>query len=310
MAINGTFTPLTSHYTKTDNYVKYNKNISVEARYLYDLIQSQITNPHYTIYKQTIFNIFGGSRQRFDKYWRELKNLGLLVIHKLRDAKNQFYYQYELIPGKVALKNAFPDPDFPPMEKPYDGNATTWKTSSYNKTEINKIEPKIEKLNTLFKDDDHDPIKPSLSKNRALKNDLALFQKTWTTVTGKSILLSATQKQAIDKLITTYSYQTVLDAVQKINESRYLMNNINVMYFIKCFEKIYSDTYKDRVNIQSQSKTQGENRQIVIQDGNTITFKKTRFNIMDSRKWDFEELDRLEDEYIDRKLQAKYKPLS
>lgn len=307
MAINGTFTPLSGNFTMCDNEVMFNTSISPEARFIYGLIQSKITNPKFTVYKNTIFNLFGGSKQRFDKYWNELKQIGLLVIHKLRDEKNQFCYQYELAPASKALHGQayHPDPDFPPMETPKNGNSTTWETKSYNNTELTDTELTKTELNnttTLLLDDDRLSNQSSSQKNKV---DLSLFIKTWLEVTEHSILLTEHQKKALTRLIHHYSYQTVLCAVQKIKESQYLMHNINVMHFIKCFEKIYSDTYKDRVHIKNQSQMQDNGTKMVAQERHMSPFKKTRFNIMDSRQWDFDELDRLEWEYIERKLQSR-----
>lgn len=285
MAKNGTYTPVTENFTMVDNNITLNTSISPEARFIYTIIQTQITNKNFTIYKETIFHIFGKSRQCFDKYWNELKKLGLLIIRKVRDAKNRFHYDYELVP----LDKARPESDTQPTLKK-NLNDTEDKSTPFSKDKGHH--------NAIHSANAH----PSTQKEIG-NYDLTLFQQTWLDVTKKPILLSDAQKCALNYLIKKYTYQSVICAVQKIKESQYLMQNITVMYFIKCFEKIFSDTYKDRIQVTNTLNYSNNNY------NQTYNGTQTRFNtLLDKREWDFEELDRLEQEYISKKLE-KLPPL-
>lgn len=97
-------------FTQVSNDLIDDERLSVQARFLYILINRSITNEDWTFYKSNLqrkMNI--KSENTFDKYWKELKKAGYLIQHKFKDERGRWAYEYEIM-DSVA--------DFEPMKTP------------------------------------------------------------------------------------------------------------------------------------------------------------------------------------------------
>ena len=75
-------------FSQVSNAVIQNENLSLQGRGLYCLIQSYINCPNFEIKKNFIVKKSGLGRDAFQRYWNELKSVGLLIQYKLKDPKN------------------------------------------------------------------------------------------------------------------------------------------------------------------------------------------------------------------------------
>lgn len=124
----------------------------------------------------------------------------------------------------------------------------------------------------------------------------------------KRDILTPVDKAFIDKWIDTWEFdlEMVLKACEKTVAS---ISNPNLNYTDKILSAWQKDHIKTPQDIEvSDHAFQGKKAlEATSTKGSTWVTpkKKTRFNTMDSRTWDFDELDRLEDEYINRKLNGR-----
>ena len=79
------------------NEILRNERISLKTKGLYSLIQSYITMDDFTLYKGFLMSKCPEGRRSFDSAWNQLKQSGYLVQYRMKDEKNHFYYEYELL---------------------------------------------------------------------------------------------------------------------------------------------------------------------------------------------------------------------
>lgn len=83
-------------YTVVQNVVTRDKKISLKAKGLYLVIQSNITMPNKKWLKSEFMSMVSEGKSAFDSSWNELKNNGYLHVHVFSDGRN-FTYEYELL---------------------------------------------------------------------------------------------------------------------------------------------------------------------------------------------------------------------
>ncbi len=93
----GRFRKKRSNFSMVSNEVIRNDDISLKAKGLYALIQSYITIEDFTLYKGFLQSHCSEGKKAFESAWKELKDTGYLVQYRMKDSKNQFYYEYELL---------------------------------------------------------------------------------------------------------------------------------------------------------------------------------------------------------------------
>lgn len=124
----------------------------------------------------------------------------------------------------------------------------------------------------------------------------------------KRDIITPVDKAFIDKWIDTWAFdlEMVLKACEKTVTS---ISNPNLNYTDKILSAWQKDHIKTLEDIKIHDNAYQGKKALESTSNKGSTWvtpkKKTRFNTMDSRTWDFEELDRLEDEYIDRKLKGE-----
>lgn len=93
-------------YTVVQNVVTRDKKISLKAKGLYLVIQSNITMPDKKWLKSEFMNMVPEGKAAFDCAWNELKNNGYLHVHTYSDGKS-FTYEYELLNEPVEGPHTF-----------------------------------------------------------------------------------------------------------------------------------------------------------------------------------------------------------
>lgn len=125
----------------------------------------------------------------------------------------------------------------------------------------------------------------------------------------KRDVLTPIDKEFIDKWLNTWAFdiEMVLKACEKTVAQT---TNPSLNYTDKILSTWYHDNIKSLNDIEVDDKAYHGKKAIEASTAKGSTWitapkKKTRFNTMDSRTWDFDELDRLEEEYINRKLNGR-----
>lgn len=86
------------NFAAVSNEILRRRDVSLKAKGLYSLIQSFITIPDYVVYKSVLRDHYcGEGKSAFDSAWNELKKIGYLKQYRMKDEKNHFYYEYELL---------------------------------------------------------------------------------------------------------------------------------------------------------------------------------------------------------------------
>ena len=102
---NGAFRKKRVYFSQVSNSALRDNSLSLKAKGLYALIQSYITIEDFTLYKTTLKKQCIEGEKAFESAWKELKDAGYLIQHRLQDktkdeagkVSNTFYYEYELL---------------------------------------------------------------------------------------------------------------------------------------------------------------------------------------------------------------------
>lgn len=84
-----------SGHTKADNTILFDNSISSQARILYFQFKHFSTIPNFVIRKAIMIKVSGLKGNTFDKYLKELKELGLIFVNRVR-VGNKYEYYYTL----------------------------------------------------------------------------------------------------------------------------------------------------------------------------------------------------------------------
>lgn len=146
-------------FSAVSNAVAMDSNLSLKAKGLYLLIQTYITIPGFTLYKNYLMSQCKERESAFDSAWNELKRNGYLKQYKMQDTETKrFCYEYELLDEPMKETNAhcephpenqgvgkpdpdFPDPAFPDLGNPPPGFSRPGKLGVYNQTIQNQTIP-------------------------------------------------------------------------------------------------------------------------------------------------------------------------
>ena len=106
-------------YTKIDNSVLLNENLSLEAKGLYSIIKYYSTIPGFSLNREHIKSISGYGETAFRRVWSELKEAGLLEHTKTRK-NGRINHVFTLVVEKVTKKSKEEVKDHKPVDS--DGN--------------------------------------------------------------------------------------------------------------------------------------------------------------------------------------------
>lgn len=133
-------------FTQVSNILIDDERLSVQARFLYILINRSITNEDWVFYKSNLQKKMGiKSENTFDKYWKELKKAGYLIQHKFKNEKGRWAYEYELLdfvedfePMKTTKKDIKNHtPNFEGVEISEGGKTPLYNNTNSNNTNLN-----------------------------------------------------------------------------------------------------------------------------------------------------------------------------
>lgn len=269
------------------NDIIFNNDLSRDARLLYMMIQAKITIPDYTLYKTTLIKLFGANEKTFDRYWKELKAKGYLIQYKFRDEDNKYYYEYELLDepnielaSKVHFENNAPKQDEKSCENPDPtfwggGSLEGWETGVYNNTDTSNTD-----LNNIeFNNSNNN------TTTRNTKKD-----------SKESVVVDTTNKDLIESksnlALTPYQSKTVSKWSEEKLHRALEIYNLNDGQTFALLLKIYKAGAINNLT----------NTNITIPGTGSVSSKIASYNKIPSHDWDFDEIERLERQYIERKL--------
>lgn len=93
----GKFRKKKVNFSMISNEIIRDDTVSLKTKGLYALIQSYITMDDFTLYKGFLMSKCPEGRRSFDSAWNQLKRSGYLIQYRMKDEKNHFYYEYELL---------------------------------------------------------------------------------------------------------------------------------------------------------------------------------------------------------------------
>lgn len=93
----GKFRKKKVNFSMISNEIIRDDTVSLKTKGLYALIQSYITMDDFTLYKGFLMSKCPEGRSSFDSAWNQLKQSGYLIQYRMKDEKNHFYYEYELL---------------------------------------------------------------------------------------------------------------------------------------------------------------------------------------------------------------------
>lgn len=138
----GRFRKKKIYFTQVSNVALRDTNLSLKAKGLYALIQSYITIEDFTLYKTTLLKDCSEGKKAFESAWKELKDSGYLLQHRLQGEKGKFYYEYELLdePQIEEINQSIHIPQKGGMDNGVDGKMVTAKREVYNNTNTNNTD--------------------------------------------------------------------------------------------------------------------------------------------------------------------------
>lgn len=154
----GAFRKKKTSFAQVSNIALRDEKLSLKAKGLLSLIESYISLENFILYKQFLINKSTDGETSFRGAWKELKDNGYLIQHRLKDNETkQFYYEYEVCDNpyvenpptaQTSIKPYVENPHVasPLVEIPHGSLPTLWETHSYNKTLSNNTI----KNNTLY----------------------------------------------------------------------------------------------------------------------------------------------------------------
>lgn len=172
----GAFRKKKTSFAQVSNVALRDETLSLKAKGLLALIESYLSLDNFVLYKQFLINKSKDGETAFRSAWKELKDKGYLIQHKLKDGETkQFYYEYEICNNPhdenppVAITPLAPSSETPHVENPLvefpnnsittSGISTKKKTHSYNNTiNNNTISNNTLYINIIQTNIDYDPV--------------------------------------------------------------------------------------------------------------------------------------------------------
>lgn len=141
-------------FTMIPNELLLDSDINPNTRLLYGIIKRYITIPGFVLYKSTLRKALGcGSNNTFDKYWKDLKTLGLLEQKRVRKKTGRWGYEYILRSTYVQQQGKKePHPKKWGMEEPHPKKWGTENMGSQKVGVSNNNDFNNNELNNINKD--------------------------------------------------------------------------------------------------------------------------------------------------------------
>ena len=241
----GAFRKKKTSFAQVSNIALRDKDLSLKAKGLLALIESYLTLENFTLYKQFLINKSTDGETSFRGAWKELKDKGYLIQHKLKDNETkQFYYEYEICdnpqvenPHMANEQMESPLVDFPLVEKPCSNSTTRGKAPLYNNTLSNNIlNNNTLIINIIQTNIDYDPVFVNSDNKELVDNivdimvDVLVNNYDFIKINGGNIkgecLKSMLMKVNMSHIL--YTVNTIQGYKNKINNMRNFI--LSVLY--------------------------------------------------------------------------------
>lgn len=133
----GSFKPKKVYFSQVSNHALRDKELTLQAKGLYSLIQSYITIENFVLYKDMLIRQSNVGKHAFNTSWKELKDKGYLLQERHSDGGGKFYYVYELVDKPLKNTEVSPCTDFPCMDEPCTDNWGDSNNTNSNNTDLN-----------------------------------------------------------------------------------------------------------------------------------------------------------------------------
>ena len=250
-------------FSQVSNAVIQNENLSLQGRGLYCLIQSYINCPNFEIKKNFIVKK-SGLRDAFQRYWNELKTVGLLIQYKLKDPKNsgRFYYEYELL-------DDIPETKSPDTSSSTSGFSVSGKQGCLNNTKENNI-----KKNNILNNNN---ITDNLFKNIRLDDE---NKKFFSVIELKLKKLIKTFNEEEFSIITSLSKEKINDfclaVINLYNDKRITNKEGYIRTILKDIDS-FIENYKNKTFMQEQLEQYDSSKNSEITKEEEEAFYKLRY---------------------------------
>lgn len=203
----GKFRKKRKSFAQVSNYALMDKNLSLKAKGLYAMIESYISIPDFTLYKDFLIKNSSDGERSFDSAWKELKEAGYLKVFKMQASKRSsqdnkgtqqvkgFYYEYLLLDEPETDEKIKPTKCTP--EKYTPEFCTPEKSKSENRGSIINNQEKNTELNNTYINNNSKKIKTS---KEDVINDF--YYKT-SDVDFKKINNHSSKQERLDKFLRT-----------------------------------------------------------------------------------------------------------
>lgn len=114
-------------FSMISNSLLRDETVPYKARGLYATMYSYLSLDGFTLYKSYLAKHCPEGEKAFESTWKSLKKSGYMIMHKMKDEKGSYYYEYELLNEKTHT----------PKKEVVD-NGVGGKRGSINKTLNNK----------------------------------------------------------------------------------------------------------------------------------------------------------------------------
>ncbi|MBW9157220.1 hypothetical protein [Clostridium tagluense] len=113
---------VTKGFTKINNSIIFDEDLSLEALGLYAKLQYLSTIDNFSIHREHIKSISGYGETAFRRVWKELKSKGVLIENRTSN-KGRYEYTYTLKNNEAATKGVAPVKKIKPKHVDSNGDA-------------------------------------------------------------------------------------------------------------------------------------------------------------------------------------------
>lgn len=230
----GKFRKKRKSFAQVSNYALMDKNLSLKAKGLYAMIESYISIPDFTLYKDFLIKNSSDGERSFDGAWKELKEAGYLKVFKMQASKQSsqdnkgtqqvkgFYYEYLLLDEPETDEKIKPTKCTPEKCTPEFCNYEKSKSENYGSI-INNQEKNTELNNTY--------INNNSKKFKTSKEDVIndFYYKT-SDVDFKKINNHSSKQERLDKFLRTLNDNElqIIQSFDKANAMSFYIAAMNL----------------------------------------------------------------------------------
>jgi len=253
--LGGRFRKKRVNFAMVSNEAIHNENLSLKAKGLYALVQSYITIEDFILYKSFLLNQCKEGKKSFETAWKELKDVGYLIQHRMQDTKTKhFFWEYELLDTiKSQPQNGGMGGNEPYPQKGYYGKGMLWerdamekgcyaKGGRYNNTINNNIISNNTKSNNIINNNTGSVLSNHIISNHILSIDdirrqigYETFDKIRLEQIDEIVLLMLDVMNAPDESKIRINRADM--AAYKVKERYRLLNQSHIEYVLEMLSR-------------------------------------------------------------------------